>query len=341
MPTVRRCGRCARALDRREDAHRDGERARARSPTSSRETPWSPSTARWGRGEVCRRVATFRRPPSRWRLWLRFNPLLAIGATRFACSKTAVDSAARRTARALDAPRLASGVARLIRVVARSNPSDPRASLRASARLARARRARATEIAARAFRATPARLVAVASEAPREPPPLANDERILHHRPRARKYGWGVPRLALLTLFAFEVVPRRFLAASSPDAAAAESLALAPYLASMRWLGHAYMGSIGAGVNVQVLGFLGNLAMLLLAAAACVWDVSHDYSILVYLVKTFSGDQLAGKLDTPEWKLVLLFTFGLFGPALWFAAGSNAAASDAARPYLRVLPFSS
>ena len=156
---------------------------------------------------------------------------------------------------------------------------------------------------------------------------------------RARKYGWGVPRLALLTLFAFEVVPRRFLAASSPDAAAAESLALAPYLASMRWLGHAYMGSIGAGVNVQVLGFLGNLAMLLLAAAACVWDVSHDYSILVYLVKTFSGDQLAGKLDTPEWKLVLLFTFGLFGPALWFAAGSNAAASDAARPYLRVLPL--
>ena len=116
---------------------------------------------------------------------------------------------------------------------------------------------------------------------------------------RARKYGWGVPRLALLTLFAFEVVPRRFLAASAPDAAAAESLALAPYLASMRWLGHAYMGSIGAGVNVQVLGFLGNLAMLLLAAAACVWDVSHDYSILVYLVKTFSGDQLAGKLDTP------------------------------------------
>ena len=155
---------------------------------------------------------------------------------------------------------------------------------------------------------------------------------------RARKYGWGVPRLALLTLFAFEVVPRRFLAASAPDAAAAASLALAPYLASMRWLGHAYMGSIGAGVNVQVLGFLGNLAMLLLAAAACVWDVSHDYSILVYLVKTFSGDQLAGKLDTPEWKLVLLFTFGLFGPGLWLAAGSNAAALDAARPYLRVLP---
>ena len=44
------------------------------------------------------------------------------------------------------------------------------------------------------------------------------------------------------------------------------------------------MGSIGAGVNVQVLGFAGNLLLLLVAAAACLWDISHDYSILVYLM---------------------------------------------------------
>jgi hypothetical protein len=50
---------------------------------------------------------------------------------------------------------------------------------------------------------------------------------------------------------------------------------------------------VGAGVNVQVAGFLGNLALLLVAAAACIWDVGHDYSILVYLMKTFSGDYLA------------------------------------------------
>ena len=30
---------------------------------------------------------------------------------------------------------------------------------------------------------------------------------------RAVKYGYGVPRLALVTLFAFEIVPRLFLAA--------------------------------------------------------------------------------------------------------------------------------
>lgn len=47
---------------------------------------------------------------------------------------------------------------------------------------------------------------------------------------------------------------------------------------------------------------------------------------------------LPGKLDTPEWKLVLLFTFGAFGPGLWFAAGSNAAALAAASPFFRILP---
>ena len=193
---------------------------------------------------------------------------------------------------------------------------------------------------------------------------------------RAVKYGFGVPRLLLVTLFAFEVVPRFFLnlnvdsvteasvsvpastsffssffssaAAASAAAAGArqhargaaiDALRLAPYLASMRWVGHTYMGSIGAGVNVQVLGFLGNLLMLLVAASACIWDATHDYSILVYLMKTFSGDQLAGKLDTLEWKLVLFFTFGVFGPSLWMLAGTNAEAYAAASPYFRILPL--
>ena len=151
---------------------------------------------------------------------------------------------------------------------------------------------------------------------------------------RARKYGWGVPRLALLTLFAFEVVPRYFLDASGSELnalAAAEAhpgdgtatypLRLGAYLRSLRWVGHAYMGSIGAGVNVQVLGFAGNLAMLLVAAAFCVADAAKDYSIIVYLAKTFSGDFLAGKLDTAEWKLVLFWTFGGLGPGLWVLAG--------------------
>jgi hypothetical protein len=148
---------------------------------------------------------------------------------------------------------------------------------------------------------------------------------------RAVKYGWGVPRLALLTLAAFQLAPR--LSASA--ASSAPSLSLAPYLASRRWLTHAYLGSIGAAVNVRVHSFAVNLALLLLAGAACVYDVRYDYSILVYLAKTFSGDFVAGKLDTSEWRLVLLFVFGLFAPALWLLERD---ARGAYAPYARVFP---
>ena len=108
---------------------------------------------------------------------------------------------------------------------------------------------------------------------------------------RAAKYGWGVPRLALVTLFAFEIVPRAFLAGSPrtaidaltstpapfPAAAAAAPFApltFLPYVASLRWTAHAYTGSIGAGVNVQVLGLWGNLAIMAVAGGLCLWDLT-------------------------------------------------------------------
>ena len=43
--------------------------------------------------------------------------------------------------------------------------------------------------------------------------------------------------------------------------------------------------------------------------------------------------------DPADRKLVLLFTFGIFGPSLWFLAGSNAEALAAASPYFRILPL--
>ena len=43
--------------------------------------------------------------------------------------------------------------------------------------------------------------------------------------------------------------------------------------------------------------------------------------------------------DLAEGKLVLLFTFGVFGPSLWLLAGSNAEALAAASPYFRILPL--
>jgi len=55
-----------------------------------------------------------------------------------------------------------------------------------------------------------------------------------------------VPRLLLVALFAFEGVPRRFIS-SAASASDVSALQVAPYLASMRWAGHAYLGSIGKG----------------------------------------------------------------------------------------------
>jgi hypothetical protein len=186
---------------------------------------------------------------------------------------------------------------------------------------------------------------------------------------RAIKYGWGIPRLAILCILAFEIAPR--LSSGVTDSSA---MGLESYLRSWRWLTHAYIGSIGAAVNVQLQGLwvyrpssafqhpstIGhpcvsarpllslqkyarthhmrtpqfNIGMLLVAAAMILWDLRVDYAILVYMCKTFSGDYIAGKLDTTEWRLVLLFTSGVAACA-WRLEASNAA--DALGPYGRIL----
>jgi hypothetical protein len=115
------------------------------------------------------------------------------------------------------------------------------------------------------------------------------------NRDRFIKYGWGVVRLAAVVYVAFQVCTPGYT--------------LAMYVASRRILAHAYIGGIGAYVNVEQGGLVLNVVLLLGAAACIAWDVVHfDYSLVVYLVKTFGGDFLAGKLDTLEWKLVLAFT---------------------------------
>jgi len=75
---------------------------------------------------------------------------------------------------------------------------------------------------------------------------------------RAQKYGWGLPRLLVLTVLSFELAPRLssvVIAATSRathDAAgiitagSVAALGLKSYFASGRWLGHFYVGSIGA-----------------------------------------------------------------------------------------------
>ena len=113
---------------------------------------------------------------------------------------------------------------------------------------------------------------------------------------RQKKYGYGVIRLIMVILFSFiwnEPAPLD---------------SIVTYLKSKRWFMHAYIGSIGALVNVSVLGFVSNLIVLGVAGVLCVSDIIRfDCCIVVILVKTCSGDFFAGKLDTLEWKLVLFF----------------------------------
>ena len=125
---------------------------------------------------------------------------------------------------------------------------------------------------------------------------------------RASKYGWGVLRLGMIVFLALWWSPF------------SKMYSWTDYLSTHRWIGHAYIGSIGAYVNVEKGGLHLNIMLLLGAAFCCYWDVSHyaDYTMLVYLMKTFGGDFLAGKLDTMEWRLVLFFTFGIFAPTICY-----------------------
>ena len=198
---------------------------------------------------------------------------------------------------------------------------------------------------------------------------------------RAKKYGWGIPRLFLLLLLAFELAPRlsvrvrgqealerasnrlwscpclRLFEPICPSSMAltfvslqagvqdAAALGLLPYLTSGRLLGHAYIGSIGAVVNVQLHGLAVNLVLLTVAAGFILWDLRLDYTILVYMTKTFSGDFIAGKLDSTEWRLVLLFTSAVGGIAWWVEQHRDAAEYGgmalpaALSQYTRILPL--
>ena len=73
-----------------------------------------------------------------------------------------------------------------------------------------------------------------------------------------------------------------------------------------RALLHTWVGFIGAVINTCALPFMANLALLFIALTGMVRDVAvHDSGTAWYLLKTTAGDALAGKLDTPEWRMCL------------------------------------
>eukprot|EP00887_Chlorella_sp_A99_P000067 scaffold16.g67.t1 len=134
---------------------------------------------------------------------------------------------------------------------------------------------------------------------------------------RRVKYGRGALRLAIVLAASLFAVPA--LHGLPPSATAA-------YLRSWRWAAHAYMGIIGAAINVRALGFRANVALLLGAAAFVALDAArHGPATVAYVLKTCAGDLLAGKLDSREWRLALAVV-----PA-GLAAGAAAAAAALGR----------
>ncbi len=135
---------------------------------------------------------------------------------------------------------------------------------------------------------------------------------------RAVKYGYGTLRLLLIVVISFLVGfpdERPTDVACSNHGLVVDSSNLFHYIHSLRWIGHVYIGIIGAVVNVKLLGVHWNLALLGGAALLIFTDLYHnDFAYVVYILKTFCGDYLAGKLDTFEWKLTL--TFGLLLPVV-------------------------
>lgn len=114
---------------------------------------------------------------------------------------------------------------------------------------------------------------------------------------RLSKYSDGIPRLFLIFIGSFLYNE--------------SSVQCLRYFTSYRWIGHCYIGAIGAIVNVNLLqSFRMNIFALMIAGVFILYDIStNDLSMLIYLLKTFCGDFIAGKLDTVEWKSVLAFAF--------------------------------
>lgn len=146
---------------------------------------------------------------------------------------------------------------------------------------------------------------------------------------RLLKYGYGSIRLFLLTAIAFTC-------SFQPNFDITDK-AINDYLRSIRWIGHAYIGSIGAFVNVQQGSLFTNMVLLAAAAAVIFWDIfTFDYSIIIYLIKTFGGDFFAGKLDTFEWRLVLTFVFAILLPLFLFLERESFGKGN---KYSRILPY--
>lgn len=120
---------------------------------------------------------------------------------------------------------------------------------------------------------------------------------IYFNKDREYKYFWGLFRLSVVLIISFT------LNSSNKG----DNKALWLYLYSYRWIPHIYIGVMGAMVNVKCFNTFTNIAILIIAGVLIIYDIFRfDISLCIYLLKTFCGDFLAGKLDTIEWKIGLI-----------------------------------
>jgi hypothetical protein len=115
------------------------------------------------------------------------------------------------------------------------------------------------------------------------------------NKDREYKYFWGIFRLSVVLIISFVF---------SFSEAESQENGFWKYCCSYRWISHVYVGVMGAVVNVKCLRTGPNLVIMSIAGLAIINDILRfDISLCIYLLKTFCGDYLAGKLDTVEWKI--------------------------------------
>ena len=129
-------------------------------------------------------------------------------------------------------------------------------------------------------------------------------------RDRLLKYGFGSLRLLLIVILAFT-----WEASIAPVQPSSLQSSLSQYLSSYRWILHIDIGAIGAIINTQQFSYNIHMLLLIQAGILLLYDIYlFDYTMVIYLLKTFGGDYLSGKIDTFEWKWVLAYTFGMILP---------------------------
>ncbi len=114
---------------------------------------------------------------------------------------------------------------------------------------------------------------------------------------RQVKYGFGFVRLAITIALILYSDPKLNI------------LELGNLL---RWFTFIILPISGNAFNVEILNPKIEKAFLFILFLLSIYDLSNDYTIILYYTKTFIPDLIAGKLDRPLWKFILFLTVVIY-----------------------------